>query len=49
MGDGERKEIKEETGHFKGVKTVKIVEASVKFKIPVVTLCISTENWKGEI
>ena len=35
-------------GHFKGVKTVKkIVEASIKFKIPVVTFYVfSTENWK---
>ena len=35
-------------GHLNGVKTVKkIVEASIKFKIPVVTFYVfSTENWK---
>ncbi len=41
-------------GHLHGVKTVKkIVESSIKFKIPVVTFYVfSTENWKrprGEI
>ena len=35
-------------GHLNGVKTVKkIVEASVKIKIPIVTFYVfSTENWK---
>ena len=35
-------------GHLNGVKTVKkIVEYSVKFKIPIVTFYVfSTENWK---
>ena len=35
-------------GHLNGVKTVKkVVEASIKFKIPVVTFYVfSTENWK---
>ena len=35
-------------GHLNGVKTVKkIVESSVKLKIPIVTLYVfSTENWK---
>jgi len=35
-------------GHLNGVKTVKkIVEASIKFKIPIVTFYVfSTENWK---
>ena len=41
-------------GHINGVKTVKrVVEYSVKFKIPVITFYVfSTENWKrpkGEI
>ena len=41
-------------GHLKGVDTVeKIVKASLKFKIPIVTFYVfSTENWrrpKGEI
>tara|TARA_B100001173_G_scaffold309370_1_gene321523 strand:- start:158 stop:832 length:675 start_codon:yes stop_codon:yes gene_type:complete len=41
-------------GHLHGVKTVKkVVESSIKFKIPVVTFYVfSTENWKrprGEI
>ena len=33
---------------FEGVKTVKkVVEASIKFKIPIVTFYVfSTENWK---
>ena len=35
-------------GHFNGVKTVKkIVEKSVKLKIPIITFYVfSTENWK---
>ena len=35
-------------GHINGVKTVKkIVESSLKFKIPIVTFYVfSTENWK---
>jgi len=35
-------------GHYAGVKTVKkIVEASIKFNIPIVTFYVfSTENWK---
>ena len=35
-------------GHFNGVKTVrKIVEKSIKLKIPIITLYVfSTENWK---
>tara|TARA_B100000963_G_scaffold336267_1_gene331150 strand:+ start:7096 stop:7764 length:669 start_codon:yes stop_codon:yes gene_type:complete len=35
-------------GHLNGVKTVKkIVECSIKFKIPIVTFYVfSTENWK---
>ena len=49
MGDGERKKIKIEIQdilqEFKTVK--KIVEASIKFKIPIVTFYVfSTENWK---
>ena len=48
MGDGERKKKNRNSGHFAGVKTVKkIVEASIKLKIPVVTFYVfSTENWK---
>ena len=36
------------TGHYAGVRTVKkIVEASIKLKIPAVTFYVfSTENWK---
>ena len=35
-------------GHLQGVKTVqKIVETSIKFKIPIITLYVfSSENWK---
>ena len=35
-------------GHLNGVKTVKkIVEKSIKLKIPIVTFYVfSTENWK---
>ena len=35
-------------GHLEGVKTVKkIVEASISFKVPVITFYVfSTENWK---
>ena len=35
-------------GHFNGVETVKkIVEKSVKLKIPIITFYVfSTENWK---
>ncbi len=45
---GEEKKGNRNSGHFAGVKTVKkIVEASIKFKIPIVTFYVfSTENWK---
>ena len=35
-------------GHLKGVETVKkIVKASIKFKIPIITFYVfSSENWK---
>ena len=35
-------------GHLQGVKTVqKIVETSIKLKIPIITLYVfSSENWK---
>ena len=37
-----KKKIKEENyGHLKGVDTVKkIVKSSIKFKIPILTLCV---------
>jgi len=45
---GKKKKKNRNSGHYAGVKTVKkIVEASIKFKIPVVTFYVfSTENWK---
>ena len=45
---GNKKNRNRNSGHFAGVKTVKkIVEASIKFKIPIVTFYVfSTENWK---
>jgi len=45
---GKKKKRNRNSGHFAGVKTVKkIVESSIKFKIPVVTFYVfSTENWK---
>ena len=45
---GKRKNKNRNSGHFAGVKTVKkIVEASIKSKIPIVTFYVfSTENWK---
>ncbi len=45
---GRKKNRNRNYGHYSGVKTVKkIVEASVKFKVPVVTFYVfSTENWK---
>ena len=45
---GKKKKQNRNSGHYAGVKTVKkIVEASIKFKIPVVTFYVfSTENWK---
>ena len=45
---GKKKKGNRNSGHFAGVKTVKkIVEASIKFKIPIVTFYVfSTENWK---
>ena len=47
MDDGERKNNNRNSGHFAGVKTVKIVEASIKLKIPVVTFFVfSTEKLK---
>ena len=51
---GKKKKKRKNYGHLKGVDTVeKIVKASLKFKIPIVTFYVfSTENWrrpKGEI
>jgi len=45
---GIRKNKGRNFGHYAGVKTVKkIVEASIKFNIPIVTFYVfSTENWK---
>ena len=45
---GQRKNRGRNFGHLNGVKTVKkIVETSVKLKIPVVTFYVfSTENWR---
>jgi len=45
---GKKKNKTRNYGHLQGVKTVqKIVEASLKLKIPVVTFYVfSTENWK---
>ena len=45
---GKRRNKGRNYGHYAGVKTVKkIVEASIKFKIPIVTFYVfSTENWK---
>ena len=45
---GKKKNKNRNSGHFAGVKTVKkIVEASIKLKIPIVTFYVfSTENWK---
>ena len=47
---GKKKKGNRNSGHFAGVKTVKkIVEASIKFKIPIVTFYVfSTENWKRQ-
>ncbi len=45
---GKKKNNNRNSGHYAGVRTVKkIVEASIKLKIPVVTFYVfSTENWK---
>ncbi len=45
---GKKKNKNRNFGHYAGVKTVKkIVESSIKFKIPIVTFYVfSTENWK---
>ena len=45
---GQRRKKGRNFGHLEGVKTVKkIVECSVKYRIPVVTFYVfSTENWK---
>ena len=45
---GKKKNKSRNFGHYAGVKTVKkIVESSIKFKIPIVTFYVfSTENWK---
>ena len=45
---GKKKKKNRNSGHYAGVKTVKkIVEASIKLKIPAVTFYVfSTENWK---
>jgi len=48
MEDGVKKKKNRNYGHLEGVKTVKkIVEASVFFKIPVISFYVfSSENWK---
>ena len=51
---GKKKKKRRNYGHLKGVDTVeKVVKASLKLKIPIVTFYVfSTENWqrpKGEI
>ena len=48
MEDGVKKRRGRNFGHYAGVKTVKkIVEASIKFKIQILTFYVfSTENWK---
>jgi len=45
---GKKKKRNRNYGHFHGVKTVKkIVETSIKIKLPIVTFFVfSTENWK---
>ena len=45
---GKKKKKNRNFGHYAGVKTVKkIVESSIKYKIPIVTFYVfSTENWK---
>ena len=45
---GKKKKKGRNFGHFKGVKTVqKIVEQSIKLRIPIITFYVfSTENWK---
>ncbi len=45
---GKRKKKSRNSGHYAGVKTVKkIVQSSIKLKIPIVTFYVfSTENWK---
>ena len=45
---GKKKNNNRNSGHYAGVRTVKkIVEASIKLKIPIVTFYVfSTENWK---
>ena len=48
MGDGVEEKKNRNFGHYAGVKTVKkIVQASLKLEIPIVTFYVfSTENWK---
>ena len=45
---GKKKNKGRNFGHFKGVEVVKkIVEKSIKLKIPIITFYVfSTENWK---
>ena len=45
---GKKKKKGRNFGHFNGVKAVKkIVEQSIKLKIPIITFYVfSTENWK---
>ena len=48
---GKKKGRGRKFGHLKGVETVKkIVKASIKFKVPIVTFYVfSTENWKRPV
>ena len=45
---GKKKKKNRNYGHLKGVETVKkIVKASIKIKIPILTFYVfSSENWK---
>jgi len=45
---GQKRKKGRNFGHFNGVETVKkIVEKSIKLKIPIITFYVfSTENWK---
>ena len=45
---GQKRKKGRNFGHFHGVETVKkIVEKSIKLKIPIITFYVfSTENWK---
>ena len=49
MKVGKKAKQRRNYGHLKGVETVKhVVKSSIKFKVPIITFYVFSENWKNE-